>query len=324
MRLERFRGERRAAWAELQDLLARSADRPERLEPDSLLRLGALYRATAADLALARRAFPGDPITAELERLVLRARQAVYADAPPRGSLRSFLSTGYWRLVRERPGLLAIAAALLFVPQVLGAVWALDDPGAAIGIVPSEYQGVGEVGGEAATLSGEDRAAMSSQILTNNIRVSFLAIAGGIVLGLGTAAVLLYNGIFLGAIEGLVIGAGQAGPLFEFIVPHGVLELSLIVVSGAAGLRIGRAILEPGTLTRAQSLRREAGPAMQVVLGSMPWFVLAGLVEGFVTGSLPGLAAAIAVGALLGAVYWALVLWRGRPDQSRPRPLALR
>src|SRR5688500_6745851 len=108
MRLERFRDERRAAWTELEELLARSADRPERLEPDVLLRLGTLYRAAAADLALARRAFPGDPITGDLERLVLRARQAVYADAPPRGSLRSFFATGYWRLVRERPGLLAI------------------------------------------------------------------------------------------------------------------------------------------------------------------------------------------------------------------------
>jgi uncharacterized membrane protein SpoIIM required for sporulation len=329
MRLDRFEGEREAGWQELEELLARTGGRADRLEPDGVRRLGGLYRAAAADLSLARRAFPGEPVTARLEALVLRARQAVYAEEPSRGSLRSFLLTGYWRRVRERPGLLWLATALLFGPMVLAAAWGLDDPGAAIGIVPEAFAGAGEGDGSAAgTLSTAEEAALSSEILTNNIRVSLLAIAGGLLLGLGTAAVTIFNGAFIGAIAGLAIGGGDAETFFALVVPHGVLELSCIVIAVVAGLRIGWAIVEPGTLTRGASLRREARPAMELVLGTMPWFVLAGVVEGFVTGSLPGLAPAIAVGVGLGALYWGLVAWRGAAEpargQSRARALAWR
>ena len=169
------------------------------------------------------------------------------------------------------------------------------------------------------------RQALSSTIFTNNIRVTFLAIAGGIFAGLGTAAVLVYNGGFIGAILGLTVENGSSADFVELVVPHGVLELSCIAVSAAAGLRIGRALVEPGTLTRGQSLRREARPAMELVLGTMPWVVLAGLVEGFVRGSTGGLGGAIVIGVGLGVVFWGLVLWRGRPDaQSRARALAWR
>ena len=140
--------------------------------------------------------------------------------------------------------------------------------------------------------------------------MTFLAIAGGIFAGLGTAAVTIFNGGFIGAIIGLTIENGSSGELLRFILPHGVLELSCIAVAATAGLRIGWALVDPGTLTRGESLRREARPAMELVLGTMPWLVLAGLVEGFVTGDL-GLTGALVVGVGLGALYWALVIWRG-------------
>ena len=116
--------------------------------------------------------------------------------------------------------------------------------------------------------------------------MTFLAIAGGILAGLGTAAVTIFNGGFIGAIIGLTIENGSSGELLRLILPHGVLELSCIAVAATAGLRIGWALVDPGTLTRGESLRREARPAMELVLGTMPWLVLAGLVEGFVTGDL--------------------------------------
>jgi uncharacterized membrane protein SpoIIM required for sporulation len=325
-RLQRFLTEREPAWAELEALLARAGTRPERLAPEDLLRTGRLYRAAAADLALARRAFASDPVTRRLEALVLRGRQTVYADETPRRSVWRFLATDYWGRVYEHRWLLALAAALLLVPQVLAAVWALDDPAAAVGVVPSEFAGAAEPGTGPGALTPDAQAGLSSAIFTNNIQVSFVAVAGGLAFGLGTVAILLFNAVFLGAIEGLAIGGGQAARLFELIIPHGVLEESCIVVAGAAGLRIGRSLLEPGVLTRAQSLRTQARPAMETVLGTMPWLVLAGLVEGFVTGSLPGLGSAIAVGVGLAAVFWALVLWRGpaAAAQIRARDLARR
>ena len=293
MKLDRFVDEREGDWTSLQVLVREAGTKPERLGPAQLRRLGALYRAAAADLAFARRAFPHDPVTRRLERLVIDARQVVYSDAGPRRSLRDFLSRGYWQRVRERPWLLGAALLMLFGPLALAAVWAIDDPAAAIGVVPAQFQGAADPGsGGAGTLSGGDEAALSSQIFTNNIRVTFLAIAGGIFAGLGTAAVTIFNGGFIGAILGLTIENGSSGELLRLILPHGVLELSCIAVAATAGLRIGWALVDPGTLTRGESLRREARPAMELVLGTMPWLVLAGLVEGFVTGDL-GLAGAV-------------------------------
>ena len=324
MRLDRFQAAREPDWRRLEELVFHAGRRPDRLAPADLLGAGSLYRAAAADLARARRAFPGDPVTARLERLVLRARQIVYANRPARATLWQFLSSGYWRRIAERPGLLALAGVLLFAPQVLAALWALDDPGAAIGIVPEMFAGAAEPGDGPGHLSPGEQAALSSEIFTNNIRVTFLALASGVLLGLATAALLVYNGAFIGAVVGLGLGADQGELLFSLLVPHGVLELSCIVVAGAAGLRVGQSLIEPGMRSRLGALRAEVRPAMEVALGTMPWLVIAGLVEGFVTGSLPGLGAAIVIGVALGAVFWALVLWRGRLPQRRARAFARR
>lgn len=310
MRRAQFVEERSADWAELVALLDRARGRPQRLGAVGVHRLGTLYRATAADLGLARRAFPDDPVTVQLGALVVRGRQAVYAQGTRRQSIWEFLATGYWRRVSERPGLLGLAAALLFVPMMLGWIWGLNDPPAAIGILPEEYRS--SRGGEplAGSLSLSDEAGLSGQIFTNNIRVTFMAVAAGITLGLGTAALAIYNGLLVGVLGGISTVDGTTERFVSLVVPHGVLELSLIVVAVMAGLRLGWAIIEPGHRTRIQSLTAEARPAVELVLGSMPWLVLAGLVEGFFTGSGPTLVPSLIVGIALGGLYWALVILR--------------
>src|SRR5207245_8654013 len=127
------------------------------------------------------------------------------------------------------------------------------------------------------------------RIFTNNIQVSFLAFAGGIAAGLGTVCVLLFNGAIVGAVAGVAFRGGGGGSFLELVVPHGVLELSVIVVSAAAGLGMGRAVIDPGRRSRRAALAEEAREAVEIVLGTAPWFVLAGLVEGFVTPSGVGL-----------------------------------
>jgi uncharacterized membrane protein SpoIIM required for sporulation len=286
-------------------------------------RLGALYRASAADLALARRRFAGDPTVVRLETLVTRARPLVYDRAGRGASVAEFATTGYWRRVRERPGLLLVAALLLFGPWVLASVWAVRDPGAASGVVPSEYRSVTEPRerGTDLGLTTDEQAAFSSEIFTNNIRVTIFAFAGGIAAGLGTAALLVYQGVLFGAITGLSIWAGNGEPFFELVTAHGVLELSCVVVASAAGLRMGWALVNPGHRRRGVALAAEARVAVEIVLGTAPWLVLAGLVEGFITPRGLGLGPVIVIGFALGVVYWALVLWRGRaPVTAAPGP----
>jgi uncharacterized membrane protein SpoIIM required for sporulation len=321
MDADRFTRERQAGWDELAELVRQAGTRPQRLGSEALLRLGRRYRAAAADLALARRLFPGHPVTRLLERLVTEARQSVYATEARRRSLRGFLATGYWQRILERPLMLCIALALLFVPMALSIVWAVDDPAAAIGIVPADFQAATEPGSHTGEPATDEAAAASSALYTNNIRVMFLEVAGGVLLGLGTAAVTVFNGGLIGAIFGLTIENGAFDELLRFVLPHGLLELTCMVVSSMAGLRLGWAIVDPGPLTRGASLRREARKAIEIVLGTMPWLVLAGLIEGFVSPRQLPLPAALAVGVIAAGAYWALLFWRGH---ARPLDLARR
>jgi uncharacterized membrane protein SpoIIM required for sporulation len=203
----------------------------------------------------------------------------------------------------------------LFAPAVLAGTWAWRDPGAASGLVPSQYQSVTEPRPSDTDLgvSVSNQAALASQIFTNNITVTMLAFGGGILLGLGTILVLLQNGVMLGAVAGLSIGAGNGTPFFELVTAHGVLELSCICVAAAAGLRIGWAIVDPGYRRRGEALRTETRAAVEMLLGTAPWLVVAGLVEGFVTPAGFSLPIVVTIGLGLGTIYWGLVLWRGRP-----------
>jgi uncharacterized membrane protein SpoIIM required for sporulation len=323
MNLESFTRERAAGWDELDHLVQRARRRPQRLGPEGVRRLGGSYRAAAADLALARRRWPGDPVTVRLEDLVSRARHLVYASERRAGSVRAFLATGYWRLVRERLSTIGLCWLLMLVPAIFVGVWAASDPVAAARFLPGAYRGAGERGAGPLALPLGSQAALAGQILTNNIQVSFLAFAGGILAGVGTALVLLYNGALLGGVAGLTVAAGRQGPFLELVVPHGVLELSVIAVSGAAGMTVGWALVDPGCRSRRVALAAGARKGAEIVLGTMPWFVLAGLVEGFVTPRRVGTGPAVAVGLCAGALYWGLVLWRGRSEGSQSRALAL-
>ena len=318
--LDEFVRERSPTWGELEQLVGDRGGSPRRLGADGVLRLGACYRAVAADLAFARRRFPADPVVARLERLTQRGRHAVYDTATPKYTVRAFVSHGYWRRVRERPALLVLAIACLALPTVLAGYWAWHDPGPAGGLVPSEYQSVTQPrpAGRDLGISLDDQSNLAAQIFTNNIQVTFLAFAGGILLGLGTIYVLIQNGIMLGAVAGLAIGAGNGRAFFELVVAHGVLELSCIAVGGVAGLRVASAIVDPGTRSRRDALRAEARAAVEIVLGTAVWLVVAGLVEGFLTPAGKGLMTVLIVGFGLGTIYWGLVMWRGAPEREMP------
>ncbi|MBA2425587.1 MAG: stage II sporulation protein M [Actinobacteria bacterium] len=281
-------------------------------------RLGTLYRGAAADLALARRRYAADPVVGRLEALVGRARHLVYDAESRRGSVPGFFARDYWRLVRERPVLLALAWALLLGPAVLAGGWALGDPAAASGLVPGAYQSVTQPrqAGQDLGLTADEETVLSSQIFVNNIRVSFVGFAAGIAAGLGTAFVLVTNGVLLGTVFGLAIGAGNGVPLVELVFAHGVLELSCIAVTAAAGLRLGWALVDPGQARRSDAIVAQARPAVLIVLGTAPWLVLAGLVEGFITPAGLGLGPVLVIGGALGIVYWALVLWRGATPET--------
>lgn len=313
--IDRFIAERRGRWTELVALLD---DRP--VGAEALLRRGELYRATAGDLARARQRWPGDPLVGELEALVDRARAAVYRTPGARASARYWFTTGFYRRVRERPGLLALAFVLLWGPSIGFALWAHHDPTTARRVAdmsalsrqaadadPSD----GGAGGGSSPVA---QASFSTTIFVNNIRVSLLSLAGGLTGGIATGGLMIYNGMIVGLVVGLLVAAGGGGFVATHLAPHGFLEWSLVTVAGATGLRVGAAIVAPGWRPRGEVLAAEARAAAETVLGVAMWLVPTGLVEGFVsTAGLPPVLA-VGVGLALAGTFWGLVWWRGDPD----------
>ena len=152
--------------------------------------------------------------------------------------------------------------------------------------------------------------ALAAQIFTNNIQVTFLAFAGGMLLGLGTLYVLIQNGLLLGAVAGLAIGAGNSKAFFELILAAWCVgaELHRGGGHGRVAPRVGdRRSRHADPWTRCAPRR---GAAVEIVLGTAVWLVVAGLVEGFLTPAGKGLTVVLIVGFGLGALYWGLVLWR--------------
>src|SRR3954447_9877333 len=321
---ERFAAERAAAWDELEACLRRAGERPEKLGRDGVRRLGTLYRATAADLAFARGRFPGEPLVGRLEALVLRARATVYARSGRRASLVAFFTRGYWRRLAERPMLVLVAWLLLAGPALAGAVWGAADPATAAGLIPAQFQAAADPPPQGRDYDPETASAFSFRVMFNNIQVTLVAFAGGIGFGVPTVYALFFNGLLLGVIGGLAIGAGNGLAFLRLISSHGPLEISCIVVGGIAGLRVAWALLRPGPLRRATALRREALPAVELAAGTIPWLVLCGFLEGFATGPELPVELQAAIGAGLFVAFWSLVYFRGRVRQSTARALARR
>ena len=304
-------------------MIGEARRRPARLGAARVRRLGTLYRATVADLAFARRRFPGETVTLRLEERVGRARSLVYQAPGRRESVVAGITRDYWQAVRMRRRELALAAVLMFGAAGIAGVWADHDPGAAGGLAPGAYEWVTQPRPHGANLElpTSERTALASEIFTNNIRVTLIAFVAGLAAGLGTALLLIYNGAVLGVVGGLAVSSGNGSIFFQLVTAHGVLELSCITVAGAAALRMGWALVEPGRRTRPQALGAEAREAIKIVLGTAPWLVVAGLIEGLVTPAGLGLPAVLAIGFGVASIYWLLVLVLGR---ARTTPVTSR
>ena len=315
-----FIGARTERWNELRAVASGKANLKR--SPDDLRRIGALYRATSADLAIARRVYPSDPMINELELLITPARAIVYRRPSQRFDLRSYYRDRYWQRIGERPWLLVIATLLLLVPTLAVFVWALRDPNRAASLLGGRFSGGRETWGDQG-YSASQQANVSSSIFVNNIRVSLLAFAFGITAGLGTAYLLVFNGALLGMFAGVSVQQGHGTVAFALIYGHGFLELTIIAISAAAGMRMGWAVVDPGNRPRLVALREESTAAVEIILGTIPFFIAAGLIEGFFTTAGFGPVAAAIVGTLSGGAYWCALLWRGKFHRRSSRPGAL-
>ena len=320
--MSHFSASRQAHWAELERLLDKSQGNGLRgFSADEIEALGREYRQVVSDLAIAQRDFPDDQLTVWLNGLAARAHLRLYRAPPPSWRrLGRFFTTDFAHRVWQAGGYLLAAAGLLFGTAIVAYVGALVDPVLRQALVPDELRQVMAAGHTWTDIEPAMRPAMATVIFTNNIKVAFFAFAGGVLFGLGTAYVLVGNGLMLGGVLGAAQFYGVAPLLWAFISPHGYLELSCIVIAGAAGLMLGDALLRPGLLMRREALPRAARQAIELVVGAAPVLVVAGLVEGNVS---PNEAVPVAVklvlGPLLGLGLGAalLILSGALPNRNR-------
>ncbi len=286
-------------------------------DAEHIERLGSGYRGVMSDLAIARRDFPDDQLTQWLNGLASRAHLRLYrAPAPSWGALGQFFWTDFARRFRAARGYLLLSALLLFGPALLAYAAAWLDPTLREALVPAELRRTMESGRTWTDIEPNLRPGMATLIFTNNLQVAFFAFAGGVLFGLGTVYVLVSNGLMLGSVLGAAQFYGVAPLLLSFIAPHGFLELTCIVIAGAAGLMLGDALLRPGLLLRREALARNARRAVELVIGAAPVLVLAGLIEGFISpGDLP-IAVKLAIGISTGCVLYALLLTVGRANSA--------
>ena len=319
LNLQQFAARRQDDWTRLHDLVAAAAGSPGQIGASAMLDAGRLYRSAAADLAYARRRFPGDPVTRNLEALVARARSLVYGSVVDREGIWWFVHRGYWQaragatpapVAGHRPGRGGHGRR-----RRLGA----PRPGAG---GPRRSRSSRTPRGRAAPdpdkhFGADASTGFAAQIFTNNMQVAFVAFAGGLTLGLLTGWVLVLNGLMLGLLGGIELANGNGSLFFQLIVPHGLLEMSLFIVAGAAGFRMAGALLRPGHRRRVDALAVEGRAAVEMAFGTAVLLIPCGIVEGFVTPAGWGLGPNVTIGVILFVAFWGLVMWRGRPE---PRP----
>lgn len=311
---DQFIHRRQGEWKKLESLLSQSKNgQVTSFTERDLRKLGDLYRATTADLALAQRDFPRHDVTSFLNGLVGRAHHLVYRGAAiERRQIRDFLVTGFPQLVRRNRHYIGVATLLLFGPAFICWWLALQNPDLAYQLFPDARGVLDTVVQENKLwidISSEQSSSFSAGIMTNNIRVTFLAFAGGIFAGLLTLYVLILNGMLLGTLFGFVHAYGLGPNLGEFVIGHGPVELSVICLAGGAGLRLGHSLIAPGLMRRRDAITQAARDAMGIIAGCTLLLIVAGLIEGFISPSALPWQVKAAVGIISGTLMW-WYLWR--------------
>jgi len=287
MRVDEFYQSRKNDWEVLSHLLDQCQNDMRGLSETQVRDISRLYRAATSDLALAKRDFPRNEITVYLNQLVARAHAVVYRSEPlALKRIWRFALTGFPRLFRETWIFTLIAAVFFILPGIASGVATYAKPELATALLPpGAHRLIGIVEDKELWIDipVEERPYTASFIMRNNIQVSFVAFASGLTAGLMTLWVLFFNGLLIGTLTGLTAFHGIGWELWNFVIGHGVIELSVIFMAGGSGLMLGWAILRPGLMRRRDALAQAARKAVYLLLGAVPWLVVAGTIEGFIS-----------------------------------------
>jgi uncharacterized membrane protein SpoIIM required for sporulation len=223
-----------------------------------------------------------------LERLTADAHQVIYQRREfGLGRVRDMIAVDFPSAVRKQAPYLAVATVVFLLPTIVVAFLVYWRPEMILSVVSSETAAsFEEMYSASAGSIGRTRSATTDWMMfgfyiRNNIGVAFQCFAGGLFAGLGTLFFLAYNGAFSGALAGYLTARGLSHTFYAFIATHSAFELTAIVLSGAAGLRIGHSLLAPGRLTRRQSLVLATQESAVLLYGITAMLLVAAVIEAF-------------------------------------------
>ena len=253
------------------------------------------------------------PHSPRLTRLVAGASGVIYGKrARTVRAFTEFFRVTFPAAVWDARRFVAVSFLLTFVPAAAMGVWIANSDAALDATAPAALREAYINEDFESYYSSAPAGQFATEVTVNNIQVSILAFAAGIALCVGAAYILMFNGANVGVAAGLFAAAGQQPKFWGLILPHGLLELTAVVIAGAAGLRLGWAIIAPGDRRRAEALADAGRRAVVIVMGLVAAFITAGAIEGFVTGSTLPTAVRVGIGVAVELAFVTYIVVQGR------------
>lgn len=320
-----FVARKRGTWDRL-EALVKAANRRgglSRLGRDELLSLGPLYRRVSSDLAYARTHTASADLVVHLNAVVGRAHALLYNASSGGRALRAvsdFYGFEFPTLLQRRAGYFLAAIAITAAGALFAYALVVAHPERIDLFVPEMLRSSVDVW-KSGKVTAAPKAEMSGYLMTHNFQVGMLAASCGVAAMIPTVVLMFINGATLGALGALMTKYHRHATLWPGIVPHGVAELTAIFICGAAGLQLGAALLAPRRYSRGDAFRLAGSDAVRLVLGTIPLFIFAGIIEGMFS-HLDISAAARYVFAAVTGIAWYLYLFLPRTARTASTDLA--
>lgn len=311
MNKRQFLKDRTGQWKRFEYMLSRHTQTGGRkMRSKEVLEYSRLFRELSNDLAIIRSRGWGEQLESYLNSLVARGHNLFYS-APPGGlrTVAKFLASGFPNLFRKYLGYMLAGTLLFYVPLIITWVLVQNNPDVGPLFVPkASLDGARMMYAydpdEVDAQPNDSRAEMGGFYVWNNVGIAFRCYVGGIMCGIITVYLMVFNGAAIGTTAGYVIAGGGSKSFLSFVISHGSFELTAICIAGGAGLMLGNAILHPGQRTRQEALRVIGFESVKLALGAGAMLLIAAVIEGFWS---PPNGIHSSVKFVVGGVLWAAV-----------------
>ncbi|MGB6152130.1 MAG: stage II sporulation protein M [Pricia sp.] len=309
MREAAFVRQNKDKWATFESALSNKT----MLAPD---KLSDLYIEITDHLSYAKTFYTGSNTEMYLNRLASQAHQKIYkTKREPKNRILAFWRTEFPILFYYHQRELLIAFLVFSFFTAVGAFSSANE-----GEFVRSILGDGYVNMTLQNIENDDPMAVYKQmgeinmflgITINNVRVALMAFAFGMLLGIGTLYIMMQNAIMLGSFQYFFYDQGLLWESMRTIWIHGTIEISVIIIAGCAGLVLANGMLFPGTYTRLESFKRGVKNGLKIMLSTVPFFIVAGFLEGFVTRhtEMPDILAIFIIVASLILILWYYVIY---------------